>query len=63
MPIKIENISEDVNIAPNIYSVRINDDLVACFTHDRELGLSECLLAASRACEGIKEKGKTNGHQ
>lgn len=54
--IAIVNVSnEDVSpLGINQYELRINQDVICTFEHDRTKGLSDCLIQAAKACEKHK---------
>ena len=52
--IAIVNVDENVRThGPHKYELRINQRVVATFTHDREKPLRDCLLAAAIAAEQV----------
>lgn len=53
--IAIVNISNELKpFGPHEYELRINQDVIATFTHNREESLSKCLMEASKSAEKAK---------
>jgi hypothetical protein len=55
MPIIIENITDvPTSQGSNQYRIRVNQKVIAEFSHMREQGIAECLRRAAEACEDPK---------
>ena len=59
--IVIQNVSKDAKpTGPHEYELRINNEVIATFTHHREDGLAQCLQIASAAALRASDKRLTD---